>query len=827
MPRPGREGAEWTNSAGGGSRRGPAMNSRISLAMDRLLKRSRRRFASSMIAIVEKYNVPFDDDMIVTIGSMTYSTHDGEKVWGEESTSEIMARSYKITMQRQQNIETQKQQTSDFENEGCEAYKSFETELCGESQLNTDHKNNVELPSIKRNMESISIKKSILPMCSSGSPVKNKCRVKMDLLLEDGISSASKVLTVVRTKTMDCHQWRPFQGLDDVSLSGHPDVVLRKEMLSTNGQSALLGHQLSNPDASNLINRTTIPRNQSLWGNNESGFSSFFEMYESADEHCSWNNVTLADLYPNMVKTLSRLWQKASFFPLTRSNKYGYWHAKKGKLNTSKERIRNIRRLKLKSSFTVTDEEHKKHQLSMRNVRSNSPLDDYKHQTEFSENNATREVSSVCCDTNSMEIDSSGFVEGHTYAEDVGQNDMETPIFSRNISSEETFLVRSPKCTSLSLDSVELSHPFEVSCAIDSSDSGGVFNLTIEDKPAEMNTIAFKSASNLSLSFNDTANSSLQNNNISSVKTSNTLLGNHETKTFNKAISLQRSYSLSSLPVNRSQKFEDAFEKMYKELCSPILQKSLTFSNRCTSPGKSAKLCTSSFNGVSSELHQKCNDTFDSIYQQLCSEVFPKSPTFLRAANLKRKYEGLHMSETVNALVNSPVRTSPVVSRIKRAANFFSEDSKCSPIKRFKNLSDNSYRVCQKLPSWKHNLQKVDTTFTVCTPNINYWTSHMDSGFPVSLNHSFLTAPSTNRTESRIADVNENISNCLPSCVSLGGSQNCTIDALIIYENGERRISSCLNCHDKQMRSKNAKELVCKDYEGSSLQGYSREPHNF
>ncbi|XP_060626640.2 Holliday junction recognition protein isoform X1 [Anolis sagrei] len=788
--------------------------------MDRRRRRNRRRFVATMSAIMEKYNVPFDDDMLVSIKSLTYSTLDGEKVWGEESSSEIIGRSCKVTVQRQENIETQKQQASDFQNEECDAYKSFETELCGESHLNTDHQSNVELSSIKRHMESISIKKSIPLMCSSGSPMKNKCRVEMDLLLEEGSSSAPKVLTVVRTKTMDCHQQPPFQDLDDVSLSGHPDVVLKKEMLSSNGHSTLLCHQQSDPDTSNLINRTMVPRNHSLWGNNDSGFSSFLEMYESADEHCSWNNVTIADLYPNMVKTLSRLWHKASFSSLNRSNKYEYRHLKKGKLNTSKEIIRNIRRLKLKSSFTITDEEQKKHQLPMRNMRSNSPFDDCEHQTGFSEHYVTRVVSS-CCDTNSMEINSSGFVEEHTYAEDVGQNGTETPISPRTISPDETFLVRRPKCTPLSSDSVELSHSLEVSCAVDSADSGGVFNLTIEDKPVEINTSAFKSASYLSLSFNDTTNSNLQNNNPSPVKTSSTLLGKHENKRLNKAISLQRSYSLSSLPVNRSprkahQKCEDAFEKMYEELCSPILHKSLTFSNMRASPRKSAKLRTSSFNGVSSEPHQKCNNTFDSIYQQLCSGEFPKSPTFLRAENLKRKYEGLRMSETVNALINSPVRTVSVVSRIKRAANFFSEDLKYSPVKRFKNISDNPYVICQKLPSWKNNLQKTDMTFTVYTPNMNCWTSQMDSGFPVSSNHRFLTSPSTNRTESRIADVNENISSSLPSCVFLGGPQNCTV-----------KVSSCLNYNDKQMRSENTQELLCKDYEVSPLQRYAREPHNF
>ncbi|KAH0624967.1 hypothetical protein JD844_032930 [Phrynosoma platyrhinos] len=737
--------------------------------MERRLKRSRARFAAAMSGIMEKYNFPFNDDMIVSIKSLTYDTPDGQKVWGEESSSEIIDRSY------------QKQQASDFENEKYAAYEE-----------------------------------NVPPICSSGTPVKNKCRVEVDLLLEDGASSIPKVLTVARTKARNDHQWLPLQELNNDSLSGHPDVVPRKEVLTTNGHSALLCYQQSNSDAPRLANGAMVPRNPFLWNNNETGFSSFLEMYESADEHCSWNNVTIADLYPKMVKTLSRLLHKASSSSLIKWNKYGYWHPKKTKLNASKERIRNFRSLNFKSSLTVTDDNQKKHKLSMTNMRSNSSFDEGELQTECSVNNVTRVVSSLSCDMDNMEVDSSGIVENHSFDEKVGQNSMETTIFHGIVSADETFLVRSPTCTPLSSDSVEDSHTFEESLSpMDPADSGAVFNLTAEDKPGEMNTVASKAASCLSLSLNSSTNSYLQNK-LSAAKPSNTLLENHETKIFNKAILLQRSYSLSSLPVNRSpvkvrQKCEDAFEKMYKELCSPVMQKS--FSNMYTSPQKSTKLCTSSFNGVSSRYHQKCNSTFDSIYQQLCSEGFPKSPTFLRAASLKRKYEGLHMSETVNALVNSPVRTLPVVSKIKRAASFFNEDSRCSPIKRFKNISENNYRICEKLPSWKNNLQKTDMTFTLYTPNVNYWTSHMDSGCSVPSNHSFLAAPSANITVDLII---------LALIMDFFVMVQPLTSALI-------RVSRCLNYNDGQMRSKNAhlEELVCKDYEGSSLEGCIKELHNF
>ncbi|XP_033002585.1 uncharacterized protein LOC117045547 [Lacerta agilis] len=691
---------------------------------------------------------------------------------------------------------------------------------CGKSLLDTGHISDVELASINRHLENTHIKEDTSLVYFSGTPAKNKYQVKMDVLLENSVDFGPKSLMVTRPKAKSVYQWSPLQKLGGESLSvGNRDAVLRKQTESINGHSASTSLQLSNSTASGSDSMTIVPENQSLGGGNETVCSSFLEMYESADEHCSWNNITLVDLYPGMVKALSRLLHKASCKAssnsLIKRYRYGYWHPKKTKLNTSTDRARKSRQLKQKSSLTMREDDSKGYQLSMANNGQISPLYDANCEMPCSMNKVTKVVSSIDCNPDSVEMDASGIVEDHSYTENVGLNGMETTIFPRDLSTEETFLVRTASCIPSLSNFRRKAQTFEEYSSISTVDTGTTFNLA-GDYKTDMSISTFNTTSCLSLSLNRGISSVLQNNKSSPVKTSNRLHGNHEIKTFNKAVSLQRSHSFSSLPVNRSpvktqQKCDDAFQKMYKELCCSEMRKPFKCSTICTSPRKSPELCKFGFKSLSSNFNQKRKNMIESIYQKLCSEGLPKIPTFMRAANLK-KYEGIPMSDTVNALVNSPVRTLPSVARIKRAANFCIEDSQNSPLKRLKNISEKSpYRISQKLPYWKSNLQKTDMTFTLHTPNANSWTSNMDSGFCISPNHTFLAVPSTFIKESRITSVDENIPMFVQNSDSLRKSQNYTSP-----------VSRKLSYHDGRIRRRNAyvEELLCEDYESSFLDDY-------
>ncbi|XP_034269045.1 Holliday junction recognition protein [Pantherophis guttatus] len=763
--------------------------------MDWRFRDSRYRFASAMSSIMNKYNFAFEDDAVVSIKSLIYQTQDGPRVWGEESNDEILDVSNENSIEGQENIV--QMQDSDFEEDSTDD-QTFEeghfTSLHEESQLSPDSKGKAELTSIKSQLANIHIKENIPFECTSGIPAKNKCKVEMDVLLKDYANSVPAMFTVTKPRSIcQSSPLRQRRKLENKSLIGC-DTIQRKQLSPV----SLRSPELSISAASHSVNGTIVSKNQSLL-NNGTGHSSFLEMYESANENCSWNNVTIADLYPGMVKTLSRLLDKSFSNSLIKQYKYGYCHSKKAKFNSNTEKTRKSRILKLTPGFITKNAEKKK--LSIGSNGDKSPFYNSKRQIQCSEQSIYRIEPNVSQNSNRMVIDCSGIIEDYSYRERTGKR------VPRTLCADETFLVKNTTCSPLTSDSVKKNQNFEdcsrTFCTVDLDTT---FNPKAESKTDELSTMAFKTTSSLSLSLNGSTNSILQRSK-SPVKTSNRLK-NHEIKTFAATVSLPRNHSFSSFhvqsPVSYKQKYEDAFEKIYKELCSPQLQKPFKFSNIYTNPRNSADVHTSGLNNLSSNFRKKTKSTIEDMYQKLCSEGFPKFPTFLRAANLK-KYEGVQMSETVNALVNSPVRTLPAVARMKRAAHFCSEESQYSPLKRLKNKSDHSYRIYQKLPCWK-NIS--DTTFTLYSPVKNSSASNTNYGGSVSSGHSFLATSIADIEESGITDMNENIPRCLRGHGFSRKSQNYI-----------PKVSS-ISYNDGRIRRR---ELIQKDYEETFLEGFGEE----
>ncbi|XP_058042458.1 uncharacterized protein LOC131200094 [Ahaetulla prasina] len=771
--------------------------------MDWRFRHSRYRFASAMSSIINKYNFAFEDDAVVSIKSLIYQTQDGPRIWGDESNVEILDVSYENSIEGQENI-VQKQ-NSDFEEDSTDD-QTFEesdfTNLHEESQLTSESKRKAELASIKCQLANMHIQENIPLERTSGTPAKNKCKVEMDVLLKDYDNSVPAMFMV--TKPRSICRLSPLQQrrkLENKSLIGC-DTIQRKQLSPV----LLRSPELSISAASHSMNGTIVPKNQSLL-NNGTGPRSFSEMYESADENCSWNNVTIADLYPGMVKTLSRLLDKSFSNSLIKQYKYGYFHSKKAKFNSNTEKTRKSRVRKLTSGFITKNAEKKK--LSIGSNGDKSPFYNSKRQIQCSEKIIYGIEPTVSQNSNRMVIDCSGILEDYSYRERTGKRVTRETVFPKILCADETFLVKNTTCFPLSSDSVKKNKSFEdCSHSFCTVDLDTTFNPKAKSETDELSTMAFNTTSSLSLSLNGSTNSILQRSK-SPVKACNRLK-NHEIKTFATTVSLPRSHSFSSLHVNRSpisykQKYEDSFEKIYKELCSPKLQKPFKFLNIYTSPRNSADVHTSALDNLSSNFCKITNSTIEDVSQKLCSEGFPKFPTFLRAANLK-KYEGVQMSETVNALVNSPVRTLPAVARMKRVAHFCNEDSQYSPLKRLKNKSDRSYRIYQKLPCWK-NIS--NTTFTLHSPVKNSLALNMNYGSSISSGHSFLATSIADMEESRITDMNENIPRSLRGHGFSRKSQNYL-----------PKVSRKLSYNDGRIRRR---ELIQKDYEETFLEGFGEE----
>ncbi|XP_065444362.1 Holliday junction recognition protein isoform X4 [Chrysemys picta bellii] len=713
-----------------------------------------------------KYNYPFEDDILVSMESLTYDTPIGPQLWGdmsEKNINEWKKKLHKRATQCQKTTETRKQWISDFEDEDLKvpqepARKSFIDSYEEIQVADTDTESEADLVSIRRKFENVNLKEDILLVNPSELEMREKVKVRVDVIVQDDERNIPKwIMVAPGEKSKRLHITSPWQDLMGMTKSP--------------------------------VDKITLPRHVPFLEKNETGYDSFMEEYQSANEECSWNNVTLADLYPGMVETLSKLMnkhsQKKAADSIIRHYKHRGWPPRKSKLNVTIERIRRFRTSKLKPMLLNTNSND--HKLPVgNNLNERNQLHDGKCQTRCVTNGESGMVSYPHGSTSEMEIDWPGNLEDNSYIQRIDQNISESVFPNVTARTEETFLTEGPPQTTVSLHDSKGSPNGKLPEVL----SLGCFSVTCttspclvkESKNGKTDNTAFDGTSGFHLStcnLNGDANTFPPLNNYSLVRTSNTLIRNPEIKTFRGGFSLQRSHSFSSLPVNQSpvkthQKCEDEFEKLYQKLCPKELQKPLKIRKPLSNTKEKERLIKSYFcNSVKS--HKKYDSAFDEVYQRLCSEGFPKLPTFLRASNL-RKYEGIQMSETVNALINSPIRTLPAVTRIKRVADFHNEDLLSSPVKKLKNIPDDIFpRASNQSPHRKNiNPQTTGLDFSSVmdgivpgifdSPNCQSQASeNFDSGFHTSSNHTYPVSPSTFVQESRIANVYASIPRTLQS----------------------------------------------------------------
>ncbi|XP_065444376.1 Holliday junction recognition protein isoform X5 [Chrysemys picta bellii] len=682
----------------------------------------------------------------------------------EKNINEWKKKLHKRATQCQKTTETRKQWISDFEDEDLKvpqepARKSFIDSYEEIQVADTDTESEADLVSIRRKFENVNLKEDILLVNPSELEMREKVKVRVDVIVQDDERNIPKwIMVAPGEKSKRLHITSPWQDLMGMTKSPVADKI-------------------------------TLPRHVPFLEKNETGYDSFMEEYQSANEECSWNNVTLADLYPGMVETLSKLMnkhsQKKAADSIIRHYKHRGWPPRKSKLNVTIERIRRFRTSKLKPMLLNTNSND--HKLPVgNNLNERNQLHDGKCQTRCVTNGESGMVSYPHGSTSEMEIDWPGNLEDNSYIQRIDQNISESVFPNVTARTEETFLTEGPPQTTVSLHDSKGSPNGKLPEVL----SLGCFSVTCttspclvkESKNGKTDNTAFDGTSGFHLStcnLNGDANTFPPLNNYSLVRTSNTLIRNPEIKTFRGGFSLQRSHSFSSLPVNQSpvkthQKCEDEFEKLYQKLCPKELQKPLKIRKPLSNTKEKERLIKSYFcNSVKS--HKKYDSAFDEVYQRLCSEGFPKLPTFLRASNL-RKYEGIQMSETVNALINSPIRTLPAVTRIKRVADFHNEDLLSSPVKKLKNIPDDIFpRASNQSPHRKNiNPQTTGLDFSSVmdgivpgifdSPNCQSQASeNFDSGFHTSSNHTYPVSPSTFVQESRIANVYASIPRTLQS----------------------------------------------------------------
>ncbi|KAM9301112.1 Holliday junction recognition protein [Morus bassanus] len=726
----------------------------LDLDLDERLRQSNARFVASINRILEKYNQPFEDDLLISMETLTYNTPDGPKQWGEVSTKKLKIWNKEVpehNRESQRNADVSEQPTSDFE----DGHSTIHQESPESSHVDTsdvDEESDADIVSVRKKFEDIHFQNLYV----HDEEIQEKEKVQVDVIVQDYARRIPKWITIAP--------------------QGNRAAVCRKKELSNECPSARPPRlQFSGVPIS--PNRITTPRHRPSPELNKTCYDSILEEYQSADEECSWSNITLADLYPVMVKMLTRLMTKQSrrneLKYLFRHLRHKRWRSRRPKLNVTVDKIRGFRALKLKQALPSICSSRSEDIQNQTFGNENRELCDNK----CSINNLSGLVPYSYIDTNEIKMGYSDSSLEHRLVYGKGQKLSKQTVFPNVMARMgETFLVedeiqptvllKNSKCKESEKLAYKCSseYPFITSTA----SSGSTALHLVKDSKTQKIDFSHGDTSELrssTCSSYGNSNTFTPVTNHSLAKASNTLLINPEKIISERLISFQHKHSFSSLSMKQSpskmpQKYEDAFEKLYYKLCSKEIQKplpltrSLSNSQNLEEEGRLVKSNLSD----SVRSNTQYDREFDRIYEQLCREAVPKLPGFQRASNL-RKYEGIQMSETVNALVNSPVRTSSAIPRVKRLGDF-QNDLLCSSVKRLKNTPERYFpsTKCQQISHRKNvSLQTVGVDFlsTYSGSNPSFFDSHncqsQDSGFHAS-DKIFLGIPGTSLQEYGIAE---------------------------------------------------------------------------
>ncbi|KAJ7404047.1 Holliday junction recognition protein [Pitangus sulphuratus] len=498
---------------------------------------------------------------------------------------------------------------------------------------------------------------------------------------------------------------------------------------------------------------------------------SIFEECQSACGGWSLSNTTLADFYPVLLETFTKLMTKHSqrkvlkyILGCLRSKRR---HSKRPKINVTVDKIRGFRPFKLKKGL---------HSICSSRSEDNQNPAFGNESREFCYDNCLINNSSALVpytDANEFKMDYSDSSLEHHVVSGKGQKvSIQTVFPDVTARMEDTFLAEDELQTTASSKSSECKESENLAYRCSSENSfvtpiagsdSTVLHLVKESKKTDFSCATLDLCSSACSSYGNN-NTSSPVTSYSSERAPNTLLINPEKIISEGQISFQHKHSYSSSfmkqsPSKMPQKYEDAFEKLYYKVCSEEIQKPLVLrrplsnSQNLEEKGRLVKSNRSDFVRPRTQYDRE----FDRIYEQLCSEPLPKLPGFQRASNL-RKYEGIKMSETVNALVNSPVRTLSAIPRVKRLGNF-QNDLPCSPVKRLKHIPERyfSSTKCQVTSYRKKlNLQTVGMDFlsTYNGSNPGSLEDHncqsQHSGFRDSSDKTSLDIPGTSLQEAGI-----------------------------------------------------------------------------
>uniref|UniRef100_A0A8C0V5X7 Holliday junction recognition protein n=1 Tax=Cyanistes caeruleus TaxID=156563 RepID=A0A8C0V5X7_CYACU len=756
------------------------------------LRRSNARFMASMNRILEQYNHPFVDDLLVSMDTLTYDTPDGPKQWGQVSRNDVKKWKEKLFKKdRRRNRETSKQQSSDFEDE----HSTVDQESSENSGVDTSDigEEKGDTGSVRRKFEEIDLQN----LNVGDGQIQKPERVQVDLIVRGDERNIPKWITITPPRLSKGHRLSsPLQ-----ELLGDQAAVCRKELELSNESSSSKYLQLQHSHVPISSNTITSPRHQPLPELSTTLCDSIHEEYLPADEGCSWSNTTLADLYPAMVEILTKLMAKQShrrvlkhIFGHLRSKR---WHFRRPKLNITVDKMARSRPCKLKrvfrSPYSCRSEDNQAHLAVEVKTTKNPAFGNETREFCFDNyliSNSSGVVPYAYTDTNEIKMDYSDSNSEQHLTSRKGQVVCKHTAFPDVMGRmEETFIVEdelqptaSPKNSeytgSEKFAYKSFSEPSFITSTV-SSDSR-VPHLVKESKTQKSDFgVCTSELCSCSCSSHGNSNNSIPITNCSPARSSNTVFKYPEKIISERQTSFQHkdwfsSCSMKQSPSKMPNKYKDAFEEFYYKVCSEEFQKPLTLTRPLLSSQnleEKGSLVKRSLSDIGRSTKQ-CDKEFDRLYEKLSRESFPKFPGIQRASNL-RKYEEIQMPETVNALVNSPVRTYSAISRVKRAGSS-QNYLPCSPLKRLKLTPEHCFssRKYQEIFHSKTGPQTAGMDFlsTYNCNNSSFFKDHsyhyQGSGSQDSSDKTFLCIPGTSLQESRTASEHYGWPGAMENCSS-------------------------------------------------------------
>ncbi|XP_077030492.1 Holliday junction recognition protein isoform X3 [Agelaius phoeniceus] len=691
--------------------------------------------------------------------------------WITITTPPSLSKSRRSTLPGRELLE---KQSRDFEDENSAEHQES-SENSGADTSDTGEEGG-DVASVGRKFEGIHLKNLNV---DDGQILKKK-RVPVDVILQGDERNIPKWITITTPPSLSKSHRSALPGRE---LLGNQAAVCRKKLEFSNECSSSKYPQLQHSAVPIPSNTVASPRHQPCPELSITSCDSILGEYQSADEECSLSSTTLSGLYPAMVAILTKLMTKHSqrkvlkyMFGHLRSKRR---HSRRPKLSVTVDKITGFGPCKCKpkkafhSTCSCSSEDNQNPTFgneSREFCYDSCPI-----------SNSSGLVPHACADTNEIKMHySDSSLEQHLASgksQEVCKHTAFPDVMDR---MGETFLVEDKLqaiCSPKNSEYIEgekftykrFSEPSFITSTA-SSDSRA-FHLVKESKTQKTDfCVGTSELCSSACSSHDNRNNSIPTTNCSPVRSSNT--------TFicpQKITSFHHKKSFSSWKQNSSKRDEEidaAFDELYYRVISGEYFKPLTLTRpllNSQNHEEKGTLVKSNLSDSERSLKQ-CGIEFE----KLCEKSVPKSPGLQRASNF-RKYEEIQMPETVNALVNSPVRTYSAISSAKRAGNFQNHPL-CSPVKRLKFIPEYCFSSskCQEISHSKEgNLQTGGMDF-LSTYNCSKPSFFADrnchcqgSGSHDSSQQSFLGISGTSLQESGTAGAHSGWLGAMENCSSL------------------------------------------------------------